>query len=61
MGLKGTYELFECDTCKIETFAKNSLPKGWVWVKTGGPINHACEKCKVGIPKDKQRESGQLN
>ena len=61
MTYVGSVEVFRCDVCGCSAQTKSGLPSGWIWVKTGGPVNHACPSCRDKVPKDKQRESGQLN
>lgn len=58
--LKGRYNLFCCDTCCVEAYAKVS-PTGWFWVKGGmdNPPGHACEECAAGISDDIKGKMGQ--
>lgn len=61
MSYLGTWELFKCDYCSKRETVNHGMPEGWIWVKTGGPIKHACPLCRDEVPKDQQREPGKLN
>lgn len=57
----GKREHFRCNTCRTEKSVKSGLPEGWVWLKTGGEVAHACGSCKLGIPVAKHMKAGQKN
>lgn len=61
MSYLGTFELYRCDYCGKHEHGKRNIPDGWIWVKTGGPIKHACPQCRDKVPKDQQREPGKLS
>ena len=67
MSLKRKFH-FTCDFCddgygKEITVIKEGygLPEGWIWIKSIGEIQHACEDCKENIPVEKHGQSGKLS
>lgn len=59
MTYQGRKDKFECDTCNCVEYVDGGLPKGWCYLKADKRIEHACEKCKQSIPKDRQFAAGQ--
>lgn len=58
--LLGRFNLFRCDTCRVEAYHA-TFPPGWFWTKGGmeRPTGHACGSCAEAIPDDVRGKPGQ--
>jgi hypothetical protein len=56
---QGRKDKFKCDTCNRVEYVDNGFPDGWVYLKAGGKVEHACSECRKCIPREQQFAAGQ--